>query len=284
MLDTAFVAPLGHRPRLARLGPAAAPETVVLLHGYPDNLQVFSALAPLLAEGRQVLAFDWPGLGDSAAWPGGTTPVALAQRLLALLDAWNLPRVHLVGQDMGMQPALVFAATYPERLHSLTALNGLAGGEVITSWEITWLRRLGLNRLLLRHLPRLVFGQALRTFLPRPEALPTPLRQELWRTFRQPAVRDYIVRMCAGYEAQLPRLPARYQQISCPVLILWGANDKHFPVAQARYLATLIPRARLVIIPQAPHWMVLTHAPQVAAALQRFWDGLSGSANLLLGA
>ncbi len=269
MLDTTLEPHPAGRVRVARQGQG---EAVVLLHGYPDNLQVFSELLPLLAADKQAIAFDWPGLGDSDAWPGGATPVVLARHLLALLDAWGLANVHLVGHDMGGQPALVFAAAYPERVRSLVVLNCLAGGDEATSWEIKWLRRFGVNKLLLRHFPRLVYWRALRTFLPvGGPGLSGPLRRELWRTFRRPAVRAYVVRMCAGYEAQLPRLPARYRRVQCPTLILWGEHDKHFPPAQAHFLATQIPHAEVAILPAATHWMVLARAPEVAARLRAFY-------------
>ena len=269
MLDTVLEPHPAGPVRVARQGQG---EAVVLLHGYPDNLQVFSELLPLLATDKQVIAFDWPGLGDSPAWPGGATPVVLARHLLALLDAWGLAKVHLVGQDMGGQPALVFAAAYPERVHSLVIMNSLVSGDEATSWEIKWLRRFGVNKLLLRHLPRLVYWRALYTFLPGGRAgLNGPLRRELWRTFRRPAVRAYVVRMCAGYEAQLPRLPARYRRVQCPTLILWGERDKHFPPSQAHFLATQIPHAELVMVPGATHWMVLARAPEVAARLRAFY-------------
>lgn len=281
MLETTLETHQNHLLRVVRLGEG---EAVVLLHGYPDNLQVFSELAPLLAAEKQVIAFDWPGLGDSVAWSGGATPVVLAQRLLALLDAWHLAKVHLVGQDMGGQPALVFAAAYPERTASLVVLNSLVGGDVATSWEIKWLRRFGVNRLLLRHLPRLVFGRALRTFLPGGAAgLPVLLRRELWRTFRPLAVREFIVRMCAGYEAQLPRLPARYRQVQCPTLILWAEHDKHFPVAQAQFLATQILHAQVAIVPGATHWMVLARAAEVAAQIQAFYAAIPAPENMAAG-
>ena len=272
LLDTTLEAHPAGRLRVARLGQG---EAVVLLHGYPDNLHVFSELAPLLAADKQVIAFDWPGLGDSDEWPGGATPVVLAKRLLALLDAWNLPKVHLVGQDMGGQPALVFAAAYPERVQSLVIMNSLVSGDEATSWEIKWLRRFGVNKLLLRHLPRLVYWRALHTFLPfGGPGLSGPLRRELWRTFRQPAVREVVVRMCAGYEAQLPRLPERYRRVQCPTLILWGEKDKHFPPSQAHFLATQIPHAEVAILPGATHCMVLAQAQEVAARLRAFYAAI----------
>jgi len=272
LLDTTLEAHPAGQLRVARLGQG---EAVVLLHGYPDNLHVFSTLAPLLAVDKQVIAFDWPGLGDSDEWPGGATPVVLAKRLLTLLDAWNLPKVHLVGQDMGGQPALVFAAAYPERVQSLVIMNSLVSGDEATSWEIKWLRRFGVNKLLLRHLPRLVYWRALHTFLPfGGPGLSGPLRRELWRTFRRPAVREFVVRMCAGYEAQLPRLPERYQRVQCPTLILWGEKDKHFPPSQAHFLATQIPHAEVAILPGATHWMVLAQAQEVAARLRAFYAAI----------
>ena len=75
--------------RVARLGYGPP---VVLLHGYPDNLQIWCELAPRLADRFGVIAFDWPGMGDSDAWPGGRYPIHMADRLRVLLDAWGISR------------------------------------------------------------------------------------------------------------------------------------------------------------------------------------------------
>ncbi len=50
--------------RYAELGDPANPP-VLLLHGVPENLQAWYAVAPLLAEKYHVLALDWPGFGGS---------------------------------------------------------------------------------------------------------------------------------------------------------------------------------------------------------------------------
>ena len=105
----------GRLLRIARLGSGPP---VVLLHGYPDNLQIWSELATRLADHFEVIAFDWPGMGYSELWPGGTTPFHMAERLHKILDELEIERASLVGMDMGGQPALVFAANYPERIRS----------------------------------------------------------------------------------------------------------------------------------------------------------------------
>jgi pimeloyl-ACP methyl ester carboxylesterase len=247
----------------------------VLLHGYPDNLQIWSALAPLLGRGFEVIAFDWPGMGASAAWPGGTTPTHMAERLLALLDAWKLERASLLGQDMGGQPSLALAALHPDRVQRLVVMNSLVFPDEETSWEIALLRRFGWNRFFLRHLPGPVFRRAVRSFLDGRETLAPELRSDLWEHFRQPAVRDFVAKMCAGYQGTLDRLPPLYGRIACPTLVLWAERDGHFPLAHARRLQAAIAGARLRVLPGARHWMALSRADEVAREVREFTDATS---------
>jgi pimeloyl-ACP methyl ester carboxylesterase len=219
-----------------------------------------------------VIAFDWPGMGGSDAWHGGTTPEHMAGRVLALLDAWKIERASLVGMDMGGQPALAFAARFPERISHLVVMNSLVMPDEETSWEIRVLRRYGWNRFILRRLPWLVFRRAERTFLPRGVRLPRPLRDDFWHSFRRAEVRRFIIRMCAGYTGTLQRLPAQYARIACPTLILWGERDRHFPPAHAARLHTLIPGSRLAILPEAEHWMPWCRAEEIAAQIDAFLD------------
>ncbi len=233
-------------------------------------MQIWCELAPRLAERFRVIAFDWPGMGSSDAWPGGATPMHLADRLLALLDAWRIDRATVVGLDMGGQPALAFAARYPERLSRLVVMNSLVFGDEATSWEIRILRRFGWNRFLLRYLPRLVFWRAEWTFLPRGVRLPGDLRADLWERFRRREVRQYVAKMCAGYQGTLPKLPDLYAQVRCPTLVLWGGRDKHFPPVQAERLHTAIAGSRLAVLPNAGHWMAWDRAEEVARQVLDF--------------
>ena len=267
MLRTATETHAGRKVRVARIGSGPA---VILLHGYPDNLQIWSDLASRLAMQFEVFAFDWPGMGSSEAWPGGATPFDMARRLLSLMDAWGVQRAALVGHDMGGQPALAFAAEHPERLSSLVVMNSLVIWDEKTSWEIALLRKFGWNRILLERLPRAVFFRAIRTFLPAAYKLSPELRSDLWDAFQRPEVRRFVVRMCAGYQGTLPRLKQLYPSIRTPSLFLWGGRDKHFPVAHAKTLAAMVPGAKLEEISEAGHWMVLHLADEVSSRILRF--------------
>lgn len=257
----------GRRLRVARAGSGAP---LVFLHGYPENLQIWSELARRLSDKFETIAFDWPGMGYSEPWKGGTTPSHMAGRLLALLDEWGIERATLVGSDMGGQPALLFAAKYPQRVEQLVVMNCLAFHDERTSWEISVLRRFKWNRVALRHFPAIVFRRAEHTFLPGRTHLTADLRRDMWGAFRKQEVREFIIRMCGGYEGTLHKLPDLYPQISTPTLILWAEADKHFPPMHARRLHAAIHGSRLRVIPGARHWMAWYMAERVAAEMQDF--------------
>ncbi len=267
LLETTFEIIDGKRLRVARAGSGPP---LVLLHGYPDNLQIWSRLVPLLSERFEVIAFDWPGMGRSDRWSGGATPFHKAERLLVLLDHWKIERASVVGLDMGGQPALVAAALHPERVAKLIVMNSLVFWNVKTSWEIAVLRRFRWNQLIIRRLPRVVFRRAESTFLPEGQRLPADLREDLWSSFNQTDVRKFIVRMCAGYQGTLRRLADLYGQITCPTLALWAERDKHFPVAHARRLHEVIPDSQIHVIRNAEHWMAFHAAEETAKAIIDF--------------
>ena len=255
----------GKRLRVARLGTGPP---LILLHGYPENLQLWNRLAPLLASRFQVIAFDWPGMGFSEPWPGGATPQIKAERVLTLLDEWQIEKASILGMDMGGQPALAFAALHPERIERLIVMNSLVFGDERTSWEIRWLRKFGFNRFALRHLGAVVFWRAEKTFLPRGTRLHPETRDDFWRAFSTLEVRTFVSKMCAGYQGTLDNFPSLYHQISCPTLVLWGEHDKHFPTIQAKKLHQAISGSHLEIVPGGTHWMAIDRAEELAKQIR----------------
>lgn len=258
----------GKRLRVSRLGKGPP---LILLHGYPENLQIWNRLAPLLASHFQVIALDWPGMGYSEPWSGGATPQIQAERLVTLLDEWGIEKASLLGMDMGGQPALAFAASHPDRIERLIVMNSLVFGDERTSWEIRWLRKFGFNRFALRHLGGIVFRRAESTFLPRGTQLDSETRADFWRAFSTVEVRRFISKMCAGYQGTLDKLPPLYTRISAMTLVLWGERDKHFPVIQAERLHREIAGSQLEIVPEGTHWMSIDRAAEVAERINSWF-------------
>ncbi|MFI9611056.1 SDR family oxidoreductase [Streptomyces sp. NPDC052023] len=114
---------------VAELGDPQLP-TVVLVHGYPDSKEVWSAVASRLAERFHVVLYDVRGHGGSTAprpLRGGFTLEKLTDDFLAVVDAVSPGRpVHLVGHDWGSVQAWEFVTVRRTegRIASFTSMSG----------------------------------------------------------------------------------------------------------------------------------------------------------------
>lgn len=95
-------------------------ETLVLLHGFMENISIWSDMEPHLSENFSLLKIDLPGHGQSEIIAEVQTMELMAEEVKKVLDDQNLEKVHLLGHSMGGYISLGFAEKYPESLKSLT--------------------------------------------------------------------------------------------------------------------------------------------------------------------
>src|SRR5258708_29444716 len=156
----------GTRLHCVAAGTSGSP--VLLVHGFPETWWAFRKLIPLLAASHRVFAVDLRGFGDSGNEPGdydSTTSAADLHLLIGQLDAGP---VHLTGQDISGATVFRLAATHPQDVLSLTAIEmGLAGFglEMLAdvthggSWHIGVLAAPGIPEMLLAGREREFLGQ-----------------------------------------------------------------------------------------------------------------------------
>jgi pimeloyl-ACP methyl ester carboxylesterase len=98
---------------------------VLLLHGWPQHSGCWRGVAPLLADRYRAIAPDLRGFGLSAPAPDYNGMV-LATDALALLDALEIERCHVIGHDWGGFAAFGLGIVAPQRVASMVVLNTLA--------------------------------------------------------------------------------------------------------------------------------------------------------------
>lgn len=100
-----------------------APEPVLLLTGAnTSGLAWPDGLIALLAERHRVLRFDYRDTGRST-WGFDEHPYAitdLAEDAVAVLDAFDVPRAHVVGMSMGGLLVQLMLLDHPDRLSTAT--------------------------------------------------------------------------------------------------------------------------------------------------------------------
>jgi len=108
-------------------GPAAAP-AVILLHGFPYDINCYVDVAPqLAAQGCRVIVPYLRGFGETrfrnAATPRSGEQAALGADLIALIDALGIRRAVFAGLNWGGRGASVAAALWPDRCSGLVTVN-----------------------------------------------------------------------------------------------------------------------------------------------------------------
>src|SRR5690349_3403754 len=96
-------------------------EPLVLLHGFSGSGANWSEHVEAFAQEFRVVAIDLLGHGqtDSPPDPARYAMERAAADLIAILDALDMPTVHLLGYSMGGRLALYTALTYPGRFNRL---------------------------------------------------------------------------------------------------------------------------------------------------------------------
>jgi 2-hydroxy-6-oxonona-2,4-dienedioate hydrolase len=214
----------------ARVGAGPRPRcpapSVVLVHGQVISSLYMVPTARRLAGDFPVLAPDLPGFGLSDKPRRVLTIPELADALAWWMDAVGLRSAALVANSLGCQVVSDLAARRPERVEALVLAGPTMDREARTAWAQVgrWVRDWSGER------PSLALAH-LRDF-----ALAGPGRA--LRTFRH-ALADRI-------EDKLPLVEA-------PTLVVRGERDPIAPQRWAEQVTGLIPRARLVVIPEGPH-------------------------------
>jgi pimeloyl-ACP methyl ester carboxylesterase len=243
----------------------------LLLNGGLMSIRAWDAVAIPLATRFRVVRCDLRGqLLSPGAAPASIE--AHADEVVRLLDALALDRVHVAGTSMGAFVAVVLAARHPDRARSVVAMTA---AECITddAWEAATV-------VIAAARAAAAGGDGGRVL----DLLgPATFSDAFYERFAaQMAQRRAVIASLPGwwFEAVADMLTSlrgldlrpHAARITCPALVIGAALDRTFPIAHSERLCAAFPHARLDIVPNAPHGMVVEHPAEVVARLGEFWS------------
>lgn len=241
---------------------------VVFLHHITGNSIEAFRLAKTLNGRRRLVAPDLRGRGQSDMPFGEYGIQAHVRELDAFLDRMELDRPYLVGHSYGATLCIFLAAARPDWFSGVVLMDGgaLPHPQALQSLNIYYdhisYRYPSLDAYLDRYRQQ-------PTYLPWTDELEALLRSNLRRQpdgtyIRQVARYVLDADRSADSFAAWEKLPALYQKISCPVLIIraeWGIFSTGDPVLSDETLKTMqhgMPHAEVVTIPGSGHTTVVT--------------------------
>jgi pimeloyl-ACP methyl ester carboxylesterase len=243
-------------------------ETVVLLHGFPQDPSAFDGVVPLLHE---------QGLRTLTPTQRGYSPTARPQHrrdyrtvetvgdVLALLDAAGLSRAHVVGHDWGGAQAWGLGAWHPDRVASLTVLSTPHPAAMVRSLvsSAQGLRSWYMGFFQLPSLPERMVSRTLRKTLT-DSHLPAQYVDRYCRAIKEPGALSGAL----GWYRGLPfsARPA-VGPVSVPTTYLWGRHDFALGRAAAERTGVHVEAPYVFRKLRAGHWLPETNPGDVAGAV-----------------
>jgi pimeloyl-ACP methyl ester carboxylesterase len=230
---------------------------VLFLHGLLVNGDLWRGVAPrVAARGYRCLVPDWP-LGSHARpmRPGADlSPHGLARIVADFVEATETGPVTLVANDTGGAIAQMVATRHPEHLARLvlTSCDCFENFLPPRYRPLQWAGRspvgvwLAMQAFRLRAVQFSPIGFGPLVTRPiEPRIVESYLRSP--RT--DPAIRRDLAAVLVGIDARLTLEAARHlERFAAPALVVWGAEDRIFPLESGKRLASLLPNARFTTI------------------------------------
>lgn len=232
---------------------------VVMVHGLGGDSNTFQPLMADLGTYR-VLRPDLPGAGRSPIRPGRPGIQGMADNVLDALRTAGIARAHFVGHSMGTLVCQFIAAQHPECVASLILLGPILEPPVAARAGLKDRAEAARSSGMAGIADAVSQGSVSEASRKANPVVPAFVRESLMR--QDP--RGYAEHCIALSEAK----PADHTAIKTPTLLVAGDKDPVAPVAMGKALAEKIAGARLEIIPDVAHWMMMEAPGRTALLLK----------------
>ena len=252
------------------------PFDLVVVPGWISNVD-FAWEDPLYGEWvrrltafSRVILFDKRGTGLSDRDVGDSTLEERMDDLRAVLAAAGSERAALVGFSEGGSLAILFAATYPERVRSLVLYGSFASVTEAPDFPEGGAGRKAVDAL--RHALETAWGQGTTLEFMVPALKDNSRAREFMGRYERMCVSPRAGRAHLTWLMDLDVRPVA-RALRVPTLVVHRTGDRLIPVGAGRVLAREIPGARYVELPGDAHPPWAGDTAALVAEIQQFLTG-----------
>jgi pimeloyl-ACP methyl ester carboxylesterase len=243
---------------------------LVLVHGTPWSSFSWRHIIPALALSYTVYYYDLIGYGQSEKRAGQDVSLgAQNQIFVELLDHWDLKAPFVAGHDFGGATLLRAHLLDGRDFQKMALIDPVA----LSPWGSPFFEQVRKHADVFAELPATIHEALVVAYVrgalhrPMDEATLAGIVQP-WRGADGQAA--FYRQIAQAEQSHTREIEPRYPQISRPVLLLWGEQDRWIPPARGRELHEMIPTSQFHLLPGAGH-LVQEDAPALLAAhLLRF--------------
>ena len=240
-------------------------KTIVLLHGYLENMLVWEEFIPLLYKEFRIVTLDIPGHGISEVKGECHSMDYLADTLASALHSLGIAEATIVGHSMGGYIALAFAERHPEMTSSLVLLHSTPYADSDEKRhnrerEIALIRA-GKKELLAHTVPEMGFAPENRN---RCRTAIEDLEQTIFLTEEGGIIA--LLNGMIGRKAQSEML----HKFGKPILFILGRKDGYITAEVAEKMVSEHPEAQVAWLEMSGHMGFVEEPKACAEALLEF--------------
>lgn len=252
--------------------------TFILLHGFGASLFSWREVTGPLSALGTVIAYDRPAFGLTERpmeWQGENPygPQAQVDIVLGLMDEFKVEKAILVGNSAGGTVAMQFALQHPDRVQALILVDAAvyAGGGAPS-----WVRPI-LKTPQMDHLGPLIARQIQAQgveFIKTAWHDPSKITPDVFEGYQKPLQAENWDKALwqLTLASQESGLAERLNELTMPILVITGDDDRIVPTEQSVRLSSELPNASLEMIKQSGH---LPHEEKPAEFMQAVTEFLS---------
>ena len=234
---------------------------LVFINALGTDLRIWDAVVTHLTNRHPILRFDKRGHGLSDCPPAPYSIRDFSSDLFGLLEQLGISQTILVGISVGGMIALDFAASWPERVHSMVLCDT---APVIGTADL-WNERI--NKLRADGMGSMAEAILARWFAPTFKEKSPAAYQGYYNMLTRMPVEGYTGTCEALRDADLTQAT---RTIEAHTLILCGTEDVSTPPDLVRGFVELMPDAEFQAIPGAGHSTCIEQPDLVAEQIKRF--------------
>jgi pimeloyl-ACP methyl ester carboxylesterase len=216
---------------------------IVLLHAALHDRTDFAPVAEALANGRRVLALDWPGHGASPLPAAPLRAVEFGDLLIEFADRLELTNAVIVGNSVGGYAACRLALERSDRVAGVVLVNngGFTPHSVFTRFFCAVMGRPAVVKA--------VFPAFVRAYMRAKNPTDKAVVDRVVARARTDAGARTAAALWKSFTDPGHDLRARAADITAPVLITWGAKDVTAPPRWGEAVQAAIPGSKFQALP-----------------------------------
>lgn len=247
---------------------------LVLIHGANASLHTWERWVSTLGGKYRLITLDLPGHGLTGTHPSGAyTYEVFVDVVDSVMQTLGVSRAVIGGNSMGGGVAWQYALRHPRKVDGLLLTDSIGApqnGPRSLPLGIRLARAPVIGGLFKFITPRSMVHSSLQRSFHDPAVVTDAMSDRYWELNRYPGNRDATMRRIAAGDQGITDAKDQIATIRTPVLILWGDDDRVFPVQSAQWFSATIPGAKVVTYPDIGH-MPMEENPDRSAADVAAW-------------